>query len=76
MATPDRSRTTSYQSTIVGIYQPCTILEICDIEEYSDLEIYRPGLAYLLVVDIMGLYSFTSTQPALEISTVIVVWFG
>ena len=32
-------------------------------------EIYRPELAYLLVVDIMGLYSFTSTQPALEIST-------
>jgi len=31
MATPDRSRTTSYQSTIVGIYQPCTILEICDV---------------------------------------------
>ena len=26
-------------------------------------EIYRLGLADLLVVDIMGLYSFTSTQP-------------
>ena len=39
MATLDRSRMTSYQSTIVSISLPCTILEICDIEEYSDLEI-------------------------------------
>jgi len=39
MATLDRSRMTSYQSTIVSISLTCTILEICDIEEYSDLEI-------------------------------------
>ena len=34
MAPFDRSHTTSYQSSIISITQPCTIFELLDVEIY------------------------------------------